>query len=477
MQTALTPRAVLGAIIGAVLAGLVAYTACPARADVDVIRGYFFVPRIDANVPAPAFGGSERMMEVERVYNSNSRFGGIFGLGWSSNLETSIKVMDDGTLTLQEYQYGKGITNKYRFSPDPSMVHSHDDIINELVNVEVKAGELQSPKDEAAYRSYLELNHQSVWEQDRANNLVSPNPQPVGETFTSARYQQIVKTATGYERRYESTIEEYDDDGRLVYAAAERNSIAFQYDAVDGRLSQISDYAGNKFHFTFTPDGHVSQIVDQRGRVATYRYRYDKNQNVWLLVFSKNADGKAYRYEYDRDAHLTAIDYADTPSMIVKYDGPNGSVSSVATPTGKAAHYRYQFKPTSNGQTDELITVTYTVGEKPTSSATAEYVTDPDDTVRRFTNTDDGKITEDTYDAAGMLLSEKEGANLTNISYDSEERITSAQEETASYRAEISYDPDIGFPTHVTITNLKGSGGSSPAANIADYHYYYDDRQ
>lgn len=297
------------------------------------------------------------VVSVGRTYNSVTTFSGIFGYGWSSELEHSLEVEDDETLVFT--WNGGGRTETFRRAPAesaslPVFVHPSGSI-----------------------RVLAEGGYEASW-----------------------RHGQLHR---------------FDGRGRLVEVDnGEGEGYVLSY--ASGVIDRVAFHDGTVLRFTFYSSGKVARIVDADGRSADYHYN-----SVGDLIRSRDIADNVFEYEYDAGHNLTAIRYADGGSQTLAYDADgqladlrlkDGCVEAYrygANPARREAHYwtwiRKGCEPTGwatnavmewDFRSSGHVMRTWFVGQEFDGSEASPAAT----------------YREESYDSAGRLLSRVERQGL-----------------------------------------------------------------
>src|SRR6185437_8769681 len=248
----------------------------PARAEVSLKNGNFFIGSKDIDYP----GGFEP--KIERVYNSQTSFKGMFGWGWGNEYEVYLTVQADGSVVIHEY--GGGAEN--RFSPLAFNEHELDAAVTMIANAASKAGIIGSPEELVTYKRKLKDDasfRNTEWEKFRAQGRVHERQLALGTQLHSNRfsYQYVTRVQDGYVLSFDNgRVERFNNAGRLVKISDKNsNSINLSY-GNDGHLSRLIDNFNRKMFFTFNNQGLLQKIQGENGKEADYRYN-NMGELVW----------------------------------------------------------------------------------------------------------------------------------------------------------------------------------------------------
>lgn len=319
--------------------------------------------------------------------------------------------------------------------------------------------------------------------QGRITRVDGPSGEKRTYVFSNAGDLAAVKDSLNHTVGYE-----YDADHNLTKTIdpSGRPLRTIQYDA-DGRMSKITDGAGNTVELDVSTDGRQQTVTSPDGRLTTIATSDDRG-NVTRSDKVHDGQTRTTRYEYDAFDHLTretnplgqsttstydangnrtaSTDAAgnttrygyDASNRLVKATAPDGgateltrdefgSITQLKDPLGKVQRFEYDSRGNQTAQIDALGRTVRT-----------EY-----DTRGNAVRTTDasGISATSTYDGAGRLASiAAPGLGTTRLQYDDEGQLT-AMIDAAGGTTRYSYDA-LGRRTGVT-DQLGRSGPSSRA--------------
>ncbi len=419
-----------------------------ARADVSLRNGNFYVGFRDISYP----GGIEP--KIERIYNSQTDYKGIFGYGWGSEYETSLKQDSDGSLLVTEY--GGGADN--RFVPKGFKPADVDASIAKIVEAAKKAGLLASQKQMDDYRNRMKSDYEFRAKQYAAlvqRGFLPKVAIPEGSQFISTKYlyQYITRAKGGYIRVKEAgEIQKFNEAGRLVQIMdRNKNFINFTYDS-NGRLAQLADHQNRKMDFKFNALNLVERITGESGKFVQYRY----NPGGYM-VYSRDETGEENTFAYANDAmkNLAEIGYSGGKNaksakekMQVYYYGRENrwSVKKVVNRDGTSNEYEYFKNPKDPSYYGVRILNNDKDGSK-ISDSKYEYYSKVrvggETYTAKMVATVDGDQTETTYDEKlGFPVKIVNDGRETTMEYDLKGRMT--KKVTSIETTEMSYDPKVG---------------------------------
>ncbi|MGI9066905.1 MAG: Ig-like domain-containing protein [Pyrinomonadaceae bacterium] len=215
-------------------------TSCNARTGepVNVTNGNMYLQQTDYHLP-----GVGPELNIARTYNSKLQKDGLFGRGWSTVYDASIKVYDATFIRLN--------------LPDGRAVY------------------FTRPNSSSAFAPVEKDFHGHV-------------TQSVDGDFTLSFK--------------DGSTHQFGAAGKLLSLADRyNNQTSLTYDA-GGKLLSASDPFGRIVSFTTNTNGHVLSISDTMGTIATYTYGAERQ-----LLSTTYADNSAFQFSYDGSSRLTSV--------------------------------------------------------------------------------------------------------------------------------------------------------------------------
>ena len=285
-----------------------------ANDPVNVATGNFIEEETDM-----AFSGVVSACAVTRMYNSVAVFGqhavsGVFGAGWSSNIESRVQLNTENTVwTMPD---GREVT------------------FDRMIREDGTHGYARAPR-EAWWLEELPLT-QLMGEE---GSIADP----------SLRY--ILHT-TGYEAS--SLLRISDNAGTqhiftltgiyLGMSAGAGTAVAYLRDE-DGRVSAIVHQRGARIEVEYTEDGLVGAIHSSRGQSVRYEYVTLDGRTHLCAV---HGDAGTRRYEHDAAGLIHRVVASTGAVEVTNYYDPTGRITEQDTEYGRRVRYRYL----PNGITD-----------------------------------------------------------------------------------------------------------------------------
>jgi YD repeat-containing protein len=379
-----------GSLVGAIFALLAVAAAtafdglCPAYGFVANTNGDYFVSFTDLELPKDMRGVPWR---VGRIYNSRAQFLGMFGYGWSNDLDTFLIPSADGSIIIAEGGGG----GEARFSAPGLDVQDLEFLVGRIVDAKA---ERAHPRDQFDRREYKRrLMSDAYFRDDEARDLEQTWQLPTGTVLYSSSYgkQQTTVLATGFVRdKGDGTKEFFEakssafDRGidsavmrklngiykmtRSENAYAKRE-ITLTYDLDSGTPLKVTTADGKFIQFEYGVLGVVTKVTSSSGASAFYQYceseHYNKEKRCQRadLVLTKDAAGHVYKYAYDDLHNLVEILNPDGTKEAIEYWGPEagaktGTVRSVRSANGVLTSYDYWVDPVSPRLHYRTITLT-----------------------------------------------------------------------------------------------------------------------
>ncbi|HVT57768.1 MAG TPA: DUF6531 domain-containing protein [Thermoanaerobaculia bacterium] len=229
---------------------------------------------------------------VERAYNSRTLFNGIFGFGWSSDLEDTLTSPSANEVLFTMAGNGSEL----------SFARAGVDLF-----VSPKYGSVRL----VGGRLVLSLTPQAALD-------------IVGAGCDECRQYQFEKQTMIFDSRGRVLEKLYPGGGRLT----------FEYGA--DLLRSISDGDGHRFTLEYYSNGHVKKVFSSDGLEA--RYSYDPEGN---LISALNVLHNKYSYSYDALHNLVREDFPDQTANVLTYDLDSDFVTSFRGRDSTLVNYSY----------------------------------------------------------------------------------------------------------------------------------------
>jgi len=395
---------------------------------VNTATGNFLEPEIDLR-----FAGAASSFEFTRMYNTQDQRVGVFGLGWSSILETRLVVDDEGA----SFVLPDGRQVEF-----PRIGTGWDRGIGENFWLsEVAAEDFHSARlITQVHRLLVVTDHAGGWW------AFTPGGEWLGKGNGPGTSVTVVRDETGsitrlVHERGRSIDIDYAHDRVVSVHASDGRRIEYLYDE-QRRLTEVTSSAGTR-SYRWNEAGLIDQVVaadgvvevvntyDEHGRVTrqltpygrSVRYAYLRGRvtsvstddgtgaNTWIadrkgrVVGIIDAEGNRQSMAYDPHGNIVSATSRDGDVTVHAYDDRGRKIRTV-TPSGADITYGY----------DDLDRVT-TVVTASGGVVTYEYACDADRSPSVIVDPVGGR-TELTW-ADGLLqrVVDPEGVPLT-FSYD-----------------------------------------------------------
>lgn len=281
---------------------------------VNVATGNFIEEETDM-----AFSGVVSACSVTRMYNSVAVFGqhavsGVFGAGWSSNIESRVQLNDENAVW--------------------TMADGREVTFDRMIREDGTHGYARAPRE-------------AWWLEEL------PLTQLMGEegsiTDPSLRY---ILHATGYEAS--SLLRISDNAGTqhifsltgvyLGMSAGAGTAVAYLRDE-EGRVGAIVHQRGARIDVEYTEGGLVGAIHSSRGQSVRYEYVTLDGRTHLCAV---HGDAGTRRYEHDAAGLIHRVVASAGTVEVTNYYDPTGRITEQDTEYGRRVRYRYL----PNGITD-----------------------------------------------------------------------------------------------------------------------------
>lgn len=452
---------------------------------INVTNGNMYLQQTDYHLP-----GVGPELNITRTYNSKLQREGLFGRGWSSVYDASIKVYD-ATFIRLNLPDGRAVyftrpNSSSGFAPvepdfhgqvtqngDGSFTLSFRDGGTHQFNA---AGKLLAFSDR--------YNNQTMLTYDPGGRLVSVSD-PFGRvlSFTTNANGQALSISDTM-----GTIATYTYGGGnqlLSVTYADNSAFQFSYDG-SFRLTSVSDALGNVLEsHTYDSQGRAltsekqggvehytlnyvsdtqTDVTDALGHVTKYTVDKSKGRNVVTKVEGNCSCGNSQIHTWTYDTQLNVSSKTDALGQTTSYTyDANGNRLSATGVLGSSSYTYNQFGQVST-VTDALGGVTTNTFDaagnllsvKDALNNTTTFTYDPRGELLTMTNAP-GKVTTLAYDASGNIAQATDAlGGITKFAYDARGRLTSATD-ALNFVTSYAYDtagrvnkitrPDLVFIT------------------------------
>jgi RHS repeat-associated protein len=220
-------------------------------------------------------------------------------------------------------------------------------------------------------------------------------------------------------------------------------SLTFAYGG--GQLVSVADPLGHKTSYTYDATGDLTRVIDPLGRI--WAFTYDAKH---LLVSITDPHGGKTTNTYDSSHRVTKqLDPAGRTTTF-SYNGDptsaTGGTTTLTDPRGVETQY----------ESSQLELTSMKAGVGTPEAATTSYQYDPTTFGRTKITDPNGKVTTNTYDARGDLLTTTDPlGEVTKFTYDAEgDRLTA----TDPLGTKTSYTYDANGNVLASSAPLSGGG-------------------
>jgi YD repeat-containing protein len=303
---------------------------------VNMTTGQAIQQQQDVSIPAPGFD-----LAVVRTYNSLDTRAGLFGIGWTSNLDVQLEVRESDGIVLA--RRADGYTPA--FYPQTGGVYQAENGVFDRLEATAAGFTLTQP-DGTRY----EFDHQGHLQRmiDRRGNgltfsysgeQLTQVTDAVGRSLSLTHEGEFVKQITDplnrtwvytYENGHLTGVQDANggvrenkyEAGRLVrFTDPEEIPYLENFYDAQGRVIEQIDAAGSHSFMTYTTILSGSQpysatiYTDNEGNETTYLY-----DGLFRVVQIKDPLGHTTSYRYDQDYNRIAVTDARGHTTHYKYD-------------------------------------------------------------------------------------------------------------------------------------------------------------
>ncbi|MGH9928987.1 MAG: DUF6765 family protein [Pyrinomonadaceae bacterium] len=417
---------------------------------VNVTNGNVYLQQTDYHLP-----GIGEAIDITRAYNSSSQKVGLFGRGWTSLYDESVKTVSG---TLLEFRMSDGRVVTGGITPDffGQIVKNG----NGTYTVTFKDGRVHQFNSSGKLLSLRDPNGNQTTLAYGANGYLTSVTDPFGRllTFTANANGQILSISDTL-----GTIASYTYNSSQLRGVtyADNSAYNFAYQAGGGGylLSDVTDALGNTVEhhdydsqsraLTSEAQGgverytlsYVSQtetdVRDALGHMTKYFFNSVRGRNaVTRIEGACGCGGEAQVRNWSYDNQLNVTSKTDALGHVTSYtlDG-KGNPLTLTDATGTVAVTYNQFGDplTLTDQLNGTTTNTYDaqgnlLTTKDALNATTSFTYNSRGQVLTATDAR-GKVTTSSYDASGNLTQSKDANNtITFYFYDARGRLTKVRD-------------------------------------------------
>ncbi|MBP5433123.1 RHS repeat-associated core domain-containing protein [Ruminococcus sp.] len=252
-------------------------------------------------------------------------------------------------------------------------------------------------------------------------------------SFTYDQYDRLVSR----ENEDGKITYQYTKDGKLSSVGSPSGTTSYSYDNMDG-LKKVSYPGGKYIEYTYDDTEVLTSVKTNFGTTA---YEYDL---IGRLVKVVDRNGIITLYEYDANGNRTAVKYANGIVVTYTYDDLNRLIGETVADRDGAVAAQYEYTLGAAGERtrvrelDRTVDYTYDAlyrltGETitPVDGKVKTYTYTYDAVSNRLTKTEDGEVTNYTYNGLNQLVQE----NNTVYTYDDAGNLISTEsaEKSSNY--------------------------------------------
>lgn len=351
-----------------------------AESNVNSYNGNFLNQETDITLD-----GRGMALLVNRTYNSRSDVTGLFGYGWSSNLDQHLKFATDELVQYQDedgtvhyfsknssggYDSPGGVFLELKKNTDGTFILTDTDQSYVTFNTSGKMiGETDANNNKTVYAytgsqltSITDAGGRKLTITYNASGKISQITDPASRTYhyvydTSSNLTGVTKKDSGgtslfsvtygYDTQHQMTsfVDErgkrmnltYNTDQRLskfeqpvtVNGTVQSDFFTIVYDAATS-VTTLTDARGIKTEYTHNAYGNVIKSVEDAGGLNyTRTYNYDDRNNIIQEKdenANKSGSSAAYNYVYDEEGNVTSFTNTLNEQEKVSYDENNNPI-------------------------------------------------------------------------------------------------------------------------------------------------------
>ncbi|SEN50187.1 DNRLRE domain-containing protein, partial [Lihuaxuella thermophila] len=407
-----------------------------AATNVNTYNGNFYLPESDLNIPGRGIPAS-----VSRAYNSRANTSGLFGYGWTSNIEQHLYDSGDGPI-----QYKDADGTLHSFTPNGDGTYDTSQVLQ--LELKKNADGTYTLTD-ASQNQYIFTTTGYIWKMiDPNENTTTINYSgalPIRITDASNRISTITYDANNRISRITDpasrTIEySYNASGDLISvtkkdaAGTSLSTVTYEYET-NHNLKGFTDPNGNKKTVTYTADDKVQTLaypitVGGSVQTATTTFAYDTVNKLTTVTDPKGTKTLYTHNDYGNVVQITQDPAGLNYKQTFTYNNENQLVSQKdanANAANSSATYNYTYDANGNltkvtNPLNETTTTTYDENNNPIKETDANGNTttnEYDDKTNQTSTTDPAEKSSATkYDAYGNVIEETSamspGSNLAN---------------------------------------------------------------
>ncbi|MCL4867567.1 MAG: LysM peptidoglycan-binding domain-containing protein [Anaerolineae bacterium] len=338
--------------------------------------GNFVFNYVDVEIPALGPG-----IVIERWFNHQSRYNGLFGIGWTFAYDMRLQLVDNLLLSGAQLRYGDGHTVNFARNGTGEFVSDDTphDILREI------GGE------------YVLITKQDINYHFNANGRLTRISDDDGNSIIFAYSGEVLSSLTDASGRVLTFT--YEDGRIMAIDVPDYGTLTYEY--IDGRLIAATDTEGNVSQYSYDDEGCILSITSPNGNPFLNSQTCDEDGRV---TYQLGGTGYVNQFSYDDDVTTITDPYGNVTTHV--YDEEFHLIEN-RDALGNSIFYTYSEDHLPLSITDKNgNTTTYTYDER----GNLLTVTDPH-----------GNVTIYTYDADDNVLTRTDAlGNLFTYEYDAE---------------------------------------------------------
>jgi RHS repeat-associated protein len=340
-----------------------------------------------------SFQGFGEVLSVERTYNSLTapESSGVFGHGWSTQLEVALELGDETPLAVR---WRDGATIPLRSSParrdgdGTSAVGTFENLRRRIV-VTGDGDGWRLREGREAWASFSPDGVLTGW----------------GSGPATVEVSRSAHTLTLRELESSRSVRLDLVDG-LVASATDDGHRRVSYTYHDGHLTQVERPSGG-MRYEINPEGRIRSIHDADG-VLVCANTYDSDGRV---ATQRSPHGRRSSFEYLESGATRLTDAQGGPTNVMVHD-PRGNLTAMIGGDGRAMRMRWDASDRMTRLTDRDDRITH-----------YRYHPDPDRDLLVAKVLPDGSVQRWEYDEADRLVADIDPAGgITRYTYDNDQR-------------------------------------------------------
>lgn len=393
--------------------------------EVNQKNGGFYITYTDLLV-----SGGDHDLAITRTYNSKSKNKGWFGIGWGSPFETKIAVSGDGSIFILEN--GSGAQRRFVSKE----IHSIDDSIKKIFEAAKAKKDFISESFIKKLTAEFKINSELRLKYFKKYNIESKIADGTVLSSEDIEPQTLVKDKDGYRRNFQDgRIEFFDLHGNLV-KIKDKFDYTVDVDYKDGLPFTIRNSQGTQIVLEWNAKKTVKAATSTGDKKVNYIYN-EKDD----LVESTDVNGLHYKYTYDPYHNLTAINYSDKTSLLVRYN-KESSVVETTERNKEVVSYKYEKNPKNHLNFWTVVSKKLNNNRSSVSRFEYELKSKLDGQLYTYRTLTEifGIKTETIYsENNGLPLKITQGENITTFEYNEQGKLLKKASKDSTLQYE--YDP------------------------------------